>query len=819
MNFAFFLATLAIASPLHAGVVAHYPFDSDFTDASGNSRDGSLTDIGTLENSGITSANGDWKFGGGAMNFSEEKDYVEIPSKTFASGSSYTIAFWAKKAAGDTGSAALWDMVIGQRGAGTDHFIALNDAGGGGGRIGIRWRGTDNSTSRQADFVSAEDTAWHHYAIVAAGTNVTFYRDGDPVSTATDKLTEFILDTIGEAYSSGSDFDFHGQIDEMWIFDEALTAGSVALLESTNTPELSAGFAGFLQKYDGDFTDSSGQGNTGLPSGKAAITTLPGDVVSGSGALSLDGAEGSYLALTTPGEFSATEPWTMTWWARRDELGAGKGMIAGKNDNSSDFIWLNDNFDGLRFRSSTAVTLDFTAPKDFAMRHYALVADGAGNLSLYLDGQFSETLTGDTSISIDSIGDGYTGNNLELNFRGVLDEFRITPATSTAPQIQAIYDAEKPEEEPAPTATRLRVVLIGGQSNADGRAAVSELPSELQSPQADVDFFYKTEGRTASFTTLRPGLSETNGYGPAIALGRHLADLHAGETGTRVALIKYANGGTNLHVQWKPGGDETTTGDGNEYVVFQETVSSGLAALAAAYPGASVELQGMVWMQGEADISGNYSSFYEADLTNFIADIRATYGASLPFVIGKLSSAQTALSASALATVRAAQEAVAAADPRTAIISTDDYGMKSDNLHFNGAGQLSMGRDFQEQTAYYEWMLGKFSPSEIDNGIGEPDFDADGDGRSNRAEFLGGTEPLAAGLFLQADFTTTSGATAGTISYDTAANRTYAVERLEIATGIWQTVLPAISGTGTRVTRDLTTTGSVGLYRVRIELP
>ncbi len=77
------------------------------------------------------------------------------------------------------------------------------------------------------------------------------------------------------------------------------------------------------------------------------------------------------------------------------------------------------------------------------------------------------------------------------------------------------------------TVTTVRIYLLGGQSNADGRASTAELPTSptnLQQPQADVDFFYKVQGGTATLTTLRPGLSETSGFGPEITLGRSLAD-------------------------------------------------------------------------------------------------------------------------------------------------------------------------------------------------------------------------------------------------------------------------------------------------------
>ncbi len=808
---AILFAGLLLPLPSIAGVWAHYSFDTDFTDTSGNGRHGSLTDVGAPGNSGIVSSAGDFKFGGGAMNFSADRDYIAIPSKTFSSGVPYTIAFWARKTAGDTGDRALWDMVIGER-DNANFFIALGDTNG---DAGLRWRSSSNAANRQADFPIPKDHDWRHYAIVASGTTIAIYLDGALFGTATDKLTGFILDTIGEAYTADRNFSFHGQIDEMWIFDEALAADAVAALYQTNDPGVASGYAGFHHLYDGDFSDSSAGENHGTPAGGAAITTDPGDIVAGAGALALDGTDNCHVTLATPISYGAADPWTAAWWARR--TGTNKGMIMGLAGNTSDFIWLNDNFNGLRFRSSNAVTLDFTAPKDTQLHHYALVADGVGNLSLYLDGQPAQTLTGNTSFTIDSIGKAYPTTSLHYNFQGTLDEIRVVPTALNAAQVKQIYDDEKPDSVPS-SVTRIRIFLLAGQSNADGRAVVEDLPAALRTPRNDVDFYYKTEGNLPALTTLRPGLSETTQFGPEILLGHRLADLHQDEEDTRVAIIKYANGGTNLHTQWKAGGDGTTSGDGPEYVVFQQTVASGLAALAAAHPLATLDLQTMVWMQGESDAVAGSSALYQANLAAFIADVRATYGESLPFVIGRLSSRQTALAAAHLDLVRAAQNAVAAADRLTAVIDTDDFGMKTDNLHFDAAGQQSMGSAFAAEAAYYAWMVDTFTPEDIAAGLAEPDADRDGDGQSNRDEFSAGTDPLAATSLFRAWFTPTGSGT-GEISYPSSGARLYRVEKYSEGHGAWETELPAVRGSGGTVIRPVATPQPRGIYRVRSELP
>ena len=227
---------------------------------------------------------------------------------------------------------------------------------------------------------------------------------------------------------------------------------------------------------------------------------------------------------------------------------------------------------------------------------------------------------------------------------------------------------------PAIAADPVKVFLLGGQSNMLGRASASGLPAALANPQADVLFYYGS-----SLTTLRPG-SGTE-IGPEVSFGRTVADAFPAED---IALIKYAVGGTNLHSQWDPS-------TGGTYSAFRNTVSNGMAAVAGA--GHTTEIVGMLWTQGESDASRTTAQ-YQGDLDEFIADVRLRYGANLPFFISRLSDQQTAISAAGLAGIRAAQENVAAADPFAYLVDTDGMVFKSDNLHFDTAGQVSLGQAF-----------------------------------------------------------------------------------------------------------------------------
>jgi len=234
------------------------------------------------------------------------------------------------------------------------------------------------------------------------------------------------------------------------------------------------------------------------------------------------------------------------------------------------------------------------------------------------------------------------------------------------------------------TARPINVFLLGGQSNMDGSGMASDLPHDLQEPQKDIFFFHIN---SPHLTRLLP----VGGFGPEITFGRTVADAFPNES---FALIKHAVGATDLENQWDPA-------TGPTYGSFRRVVADGLEALVQ--EGYAVGIVGMLWTQGERDARMGFGATYEANLNEFIGDIRSRYGASLPFFISQLSSRQTDLPARGLSLVRQAQANVADAGDTNHLIVTDCFDMRTDNLHFSSNGQMALGRGFAD--SYIKWRF------------------------------------------------------------------------------------------------------------------
>lgn len=264
----------------------------------------------------------------------------------------------------------------------------------------------------------------------------------------------------------------------------------------------------------------------------------------------------------------------------------------------------------------------------------------------------------------------------------------------------------------------VKVFLLAGQSNADGRANGNSFPAALQSPVSNFDYYRFTEGASSGvLSSVVPNTSESGQTGPELAFAHSLRNTFPSEP---IALIKYGNGGTDLASDWAAGGTSGTVGDGGDYQTFQTTVSDGLAALASANPANTYTIAGFLWVQGERDVViGQTSAQYQSNLTTFITDVRQTYG-DIPFLFSRLSDAQTGLSNSGnLSAIRAGQDAVDGAVDNTFLIDSDSFSLASDDVHFDASGQQALGEAFAQAaissgaipeptTAFLSFLAGVF---------------------------------------------------------------------------------------------------------------
>lgn len=236
----------------------------------------------------------------------------------------------------------------------------------------------------------------------------------------------------------------------------------------------------------------------------------------------------------------------------------------------------------------------------------------------------------------------------------------------------------------------VKLFLLGGQSNMAGAGRKAEAPKETLQPHPRVKMWNGKQ-----FVPFPTGPSKRGSFGPEIGFARAMAAALPNET---IYLVKHAVGGTSLHGDWDPK-------KGRLYAGFARKASAAVKALKA--KGKTVNAAGMLWMQGEQDSKDSDNpgpaKAYEKNLRNLIATVRKAYNLKMPFIIGRIHI--TLLKAKPhrgkdfgqAGVVRAAMGKVAETDKLVGMIDTDKLGLHKDNVHFNTAGQLKMGKDFARE--------------------------------------------------------------------------------------------------------------------------
>lgn len=221
----------------------------------------------------------------------------------------------------------------------------------------------------------------------------------------------------------------------------------------------------------------------------------------------------------------------------------------------------------------------------------------------------------------------------------------------------------------------LKVFILAGQSNMEGKAKISLLETQLEDPTTGEQFAHlrqedgtwvvrddvviKFWGRHGGLTV---GYGSPNCIGPELEFGNTVGD-HFDQP---VLLIKTAWGGRSLYRDFRSPSaglpkDEQLQQDlanlqkknpdatledakalyGTSYREMVQEVHQTLEGLGELFPqfeGKRYELAGFIWFQGWNDkINKTYTAAYTENLVHFINDVRQDLHApQLPFVIGVL---------------------------------------------------------------------------------------------------------------------------------------------------------------------------------------
>jgi hypothetical protein len=230
------------------------------------------------------------------------------------------------------------------------------------------------------------------------------------------------------------------------------------------------------------------------------------------------------------------------------------------------------------------------------------------------------------------------------------------------------------------------IVPILGQSNAYGMGLGRD-PAGADRPHPLVhQWAMSGPSKGTVVAGVDPLFHEVPGTG--VGFGVTFAKQLAGETGRVVLLIPGARGDTAFSP--KNGYTWDVDDTGTRTNLYRNAMSAIDGAIARC-PGSTVAV--VLWHQGESDVPLMAGPVYQQKLDRLIDDIRARYGANLPFLLGQMVPEEMELSHKDYSGI----DAVHADTPNRRTDTAFIPGPRSringgEDRHYNAEGQRELGR-------------------------------------------------------------------------------------------------------------------------------
>ncbi len=418
-------------------------------DISGNNNNGTLgasTSTGTDDPTWTTQGKV-----GGALQFDGVDDYVNAGSGASLNipASDFTIEAWIKP-----NNASAAQAIVGKVAFSPNSWGLYQNVG----KFVFQFRGTGASVDTLANAVYGVGT-WYHVVGVRTGNVNNLYINGivqTDADTSTDIPSTGTKNFIfGKRTSTDDDYYFNGLMDEVRIYNRALSAEEIRYHYNHGGP---VGYWKFDEGTGSTAYDSSGNINTGTLYGGMATSTADGSGWKAGkygSALAFDGVNDYVNAANEANfDFERTNPFTFSAWVKSSsatyqfiicksaaaEPYRGPSILL-RNTGIVDFILTNDNAANNLMRIVSTNTVN-----DGKWHHIVGTYNGNSHITgmnIYIDGvletpqltsdNLTATILNDVNIQIGTRSSTYF-------FNGLIDEARIYNYARTPDEIKLDYN-------------------------------------------------------------------------------------------------------------------------------------------------------------------------------------------------------------------------------------------------------------------------------------------------------------------------------------------------------------------------------------------
>lgn len=441
-------AAILSRAPNNLGLVGYWAF---------NEGAGTLAMDSSGQNNTGTISGAAWTDGkrGKALSFNGSSDFISVGN--INESQSYTFGGWFKT------TAVSPNDNIGHR-----IITVLRMSGGSKICIGLRnnkawvmWLNSSGAWDELQSSASFNNGYWHHITATTDGTNFVLYVNGVQVNSKSSTFTALTYagsDYIGQGAGSGG--YFNGQLDDVRIYNRALSATEVAALYQSGSIKIKAatntGLVGYWAFNEGAGTkanDSSGNGNHGIFPGGASN---PSWVYGKHGkALSFDG-DNDYVTAPSSQKLRPSRNFTISAWVKFNNFSDYNEIIAHDENGGGDdgYILRTDQttgtvtFSALNGNGFTSQSLTSSETLVAGNWYHVLgIYDDSYNLRVYINGiedfNSPKIASGDVTYSVTTnVNFGRRGGTAGPNTQmadGVIDEVLIYNRALTATEVQDLY--------------------------------------------------------------------------------------------------------------------------------------------------------------------------------------------------------------------------------------------------------------------------------------------------------------------------------------------------------------------------------------------
>lgn len=282
---------------------------------------GTYVNAPTLGVAGASSSMG----GDTAVGFNGSTQNVNMGSiDNFSGTSTFSAEVWVKRTAAGSGFESIVSTTSGSPAEGWGVVMRPND-------YNIKMERYQAGASDQAASVTRMALGtWHHVVVTYDGTTMVVYIDGNrEATTASSKSISATARTlrIGSSGSGGS--NFHGAVDEVAIYNRALTPAEVqdhtANCSYASTIARTSGLVDYwrMDETSGTTAYDSGPGAATGTFTSASMLKANGALTSSSRpAVRFTASSSQVLAATTNDNFAGTSPFTVEMWVKPASLSA-----------------------------------------------------------------------------------------------------------------------------------------------------------------------------------------------------------------------------------------------------------------------------------------------------------------------------------------------------------------------------------------------------------------------------------------------------------------------------------------------------------------